>query len=78
MVTNTIKVSLLMMVHRSYALKNRIDSLFSRAYIMFAALVLAQIVSEKSINAFLFTFGLIVLVVTVIIGLSISTNKDNK
>lgn len=46
--------------------------------LVFAALVLAQIVSEKSINAFLFTFGLIVLVVTVIIGLSISTNRDNK
>ncbi|MFQ5866148.1 MAG: hypothetical protein ACE5IW_13080 [bacterium] len=45
--------------------------------LVLAALVLAQILSEKPVNLLLFVFGLLVLIVLTLIGTSILSKKDD-
>lgn len=46
------------------------------AKLVFAALVLAQILSEQPLNLFLFVFGILVLFVLTIIGISVLGKKQ--
>jgi uncharacterized membrane protein len=46
--------------------------------LIFAALVLAQVLSEKPLNKLLFVSGFLLLAASIIIGVFIAGNEENK